>query len=307
MRLLPPYAVTVAYSQGSKESAQGLPEGIQRLRLEDVPPRSAEMLLVDSAPANTSELAAILDRASQKSRSIIEWADTGRSMSDWREVFQALGFTVESTSRIKGVRRAVLARSMPVQQTKNWSIILPRLSTRTGFERLYEWIGFFQRFDSIINTEITLVEDVPLAGNEEMLRSLEREGFFQRKTHFRPAGLLQCIRTGVLFSSGRRILIDGDERIPVTEALALLEAGYPLDQEEEFYRVEGIPVSAEPDLRRAFRHRMEAWRGRHRGFPGKLLFSLMSAEAAQRIFTGRFPRFQMMRSMPRTQAIVLHR
>jgi len=307
VRLLPPYAVTVAYSEKSKEAAQGLPEGIQRLRLEDVPPRSAEMLLIDNAPANTSELAAILDRASQKSRSIVEWADTDRSTSDWREVFQALGFTVESISRIKGVRRAVLSRSMPVQQTRNWSIILPRLTTRTGFERLYEWIGFFQRFDSIINTEITLVEDVPLAGNEEMLRNLEREGFFQRKTHFRPAGLVECIRTGVLFSSGRRILIDGDERIPVTEALTLLEAGYPLDQEEEFYRVEGIPVSAEADLRRALRHKIEAWRGRRRGFPESLLFSLMSAEAAQRIFTSQYPRMQMMRSMPRAEAIVMHR
>jgi hypothetical protein len=298
----------VGYSAGCKDTARDLPEGIQRLPLEDIAPRSAEMLLIDNAPSSTSELAAILDRASQKSRSIVEWRDTSRSISDWREVFQALGFTVESASRIRGARRAVLSRTMPVQQSKHWSIILPRLSASTGFERLYEWIGFFQRFDSIINTEITLVEDVPLAGNEEMLRNLEREGFFQRKTHFRPAGLLECIRTGVLFSSGRRVLIDGDERIPVTEALTLLEAGYPLDQKEEFYRVHGIAVSAEPDLKRKFSQRMQAWKARHmRGFPERLLFSLMSAEAAQRIFTGNHPRLQIMRSMPATEAIVMRR
>ena len=266
------------------------------------------MLLIDNAPTSTSELAAVLDRASQKSRSIVEWRDTDRSLSDWREVFQALGFTVESTSRIKGSRRAVLSRTMPVQQSKHWSVILPRLSANTGFERLYEWIGFFQRFDSIINTELTLVEDIPLAGNAEMLRNLEREGFFQRKTHFRPAGLLECIRTGVLFSSGRRILIDGDERIPVTEALALLEAGYPLDQKEEFYRVDGIAVGAEPDLKLKFSHKMQAWKARHlRGFPERLLFSLMSAETAQRIFTSRYPRLQMMRSIPSTEAVVMRR
>lgn len=300
--------MTVGYSDGCKDAAKELPEGIQRLRLEDIPPRSAEMLLIDNAPSSTSELAFVLDRASQKSRSIVEWRDTDRSISDWREVFQALGFTVESTSRIRGVRRAVLSRTMPVQQSRNWSVILPRLNASTGFERLYEWIGFFQRFDSIINTELTLVEDVPLAGNEEMLRNLEREGFFQRKTHFRPAGLLECIRTGVLFSSGRRIFIDGDGRIPVTEALTLLEAGYPLDQTEEFYRVDGIPVSAEPDLKRSVSHKLEAWKARHlRGFPESLLFSLMSAETAQRIFTGRHPRLQMMRSTARAEAVVMHR
>lgn len=237
----------------------------------------------------------------------MEWKTSARSAADWKEVFQALGFTVEHLGRKHGVYRAVLSRTLPAQKARRFSVILPREGEKTGFDRLFEWIGFFQRFDAILNAEITLVEDVPLGGNEEMLRNLEREGFFQRKTHFRPAGFLQCLRTGVLFSTGQLIIIDGSEGVPVTEVQTLLEAAYPLDATEEFFSVRSLPVNMNTDLRRKLQTRKELWSARLRAFPENLRFSLHSAEAARRILHSRFSRFLSLAPMPSASAVVMRR
>lgn len=229
-------------------------------------------------------LGRLLGKAAAGSLTIVELPENIRKLQEWREIFQAFGFRAFKTERVSGRVRVYLSKNLPSVQSRKWSIVLPRFNSDNTFERLFQWIAFFQRFDSIVDTEIILIEDVPLVGNANMLKNIATEGFFVRKRHFEPFGLARAIATGIHFSAGRRVLVDCDSAIPVDEILPLLEASFPLDPERDHFLIAGIPFRSGTNLKkkpskvgRALRNLLWiSWRER-------LRFALMSGETAQKL------------------------
>ncbi|MCE9596864.1 MAG: hypothetical protein K8S54_02760 [Spirochaetia bacterium] len=195
-------------------------------------------------------LGRLLGRAAAGSLTIVELPENIRKLQEWREIFQAFGFRVFRTERNAGRARVYLNKSVPSVQSRKWSIILPRYRVENTFERLFQWIAFFQRFDAIVDAEIILIEDIPLVGNDSMLKNIATEGFFLRKKHFESFGLSKAIATGIHFSAGRRVLVDCDSSVPVDEIQALLETTFRLDTRLDNFVVTGIPWASGTNLRK---------------------------------------------------------
>lgn len=272
----------LGYLPGSRLAAEAMPTSITKQRIDDLDAMTADALFLDDLPADTIALARLLECAAAGSMAVLEFNESIRRASEWKEVFQALGFKVLKMGRRSGRLIATLYKPVHPASLRRWSVILPHSGSANTFARLYDWIAFFQRFDSIGEAEIILVEDDPLEGNVKMLNSIASEGFFLRKRHYRPAGLMHSLATGIHFSSGRKIILDADPRIQPMESLSLLEASYPLDYDRLAYFVIGNPTDGQTDLREAHaRRRRRFFSSLFAKSESRFTFSLLTGEGAR--------------------------
>jgi len=256
-----------------------LPTSIAKHPVGEITTHSADALVLDQIPEDTMAVARLLNPAAAGSVTILEFKEMDRKLSEWREVFQALGFRVLKLHRETRTLSAVLHKSVPSASSKKRTILMPRVREENTFERLYEWIGFLQRFDAIADSEIILVEDVPLTGNDRMMQNIVREGFFLRKTHFRPFGLSRALATGFHFSAGRKIIVDSDPTIPADEIQSLLETSFPLDMDGSPFLVSGIRKDPSTDLKRSRRF-CKTGNGNSSGWKKRMRFALLTDDAA---------------------------
>ncbi|HNJ34324.1 MAG TPA: hypothetical protein PK881_08760, partial [Leptospiraceae bacterium] len=79
-----------------------MPSSITKQRIDDLDAMTADALFLDDLPADTIALARLLECAAAGSMAVLEFNESIRRASEWKEVFQALGFKVLKIGRRSG-------------------------------------------------------------------------------------------------------------------------------------------------------------------------------------------------------------